>query len=96
LEQNPSTAHHPQTDGQTERINQDIELYLRIYCDHLQDDWKEWLAIAEFVHNDSVHSATHQTPFFLNTGQHPWKGTDTRQEYHNEAAGQFAEWMKCV
>ena len=38
----------------------------------------------------------HQMPFFLNTGQHPWKGTDTRQEYRNEAAGQFAEQMKHI
>src|ERR1700730_11034328 len=44
---NPSTAFHPQTDGQTERVNQEIEVYLRAYVDHLQDDWAEWLSTAE-------------------------------------------------
>ena len=41
-----SVAHHPQTDGQTERINQEIEQYLRIYINHHQNDWAEWLPIA--------------------------------------------------
>src|SRR6202030_103857 len=41
---NPSTAFHPQMDGQTERVNQEIEVYLRAYVDHLQDDWAEWLS----------------------------------------------------
>jgi transposase InsO family protein len=91
VEQNPSTAFHPQTDGQTERMNQSIEQYLRTFVNHRQDDWKEWLSIAEFAHNDHPHAATHESPFFVNTGQHPWKRTDTRQEFRNEAAGQFAE-----
>jgi hypothetical protein len=42
-----------------------------------QDDWYDWLDIAEFVQNDHVHSATHQTPFFLTYGRHPWKGQQT-------------------
>lgn len=39
-----STAHHPQTDGQTERVNQDLETYLRMYVDFYQDDWVKWLS----------------------------------------------------
>jgi hypothetical protein len=94
--QNPSTAYHPQTDGQTERMNQTLEQYLRAFISYQQDNWKEWLAIAEFSYNNSVHAATQQTPFFLNYGQHPWKGTDTRREARNQSAGQFADWMKKV
>src|SRR5882757_3861640 len=43
-----STAYHPQTDGQTERINQEIEQYLHIYVNHRQVDWTNWLPMAEF------------------------------------------------
>jgi hypothetical protein len=73
-----STAYHPQTDGQTERINQEIETFLRHFCNVEQDDWVDWLAIAEFQYNDKTHSATQQTPFFLNYGRHPWKGEAQR------------------
>ena len=71
---NPSTAFHPQTDGQTKWVNQEIEVYLRAYVDHLQDDWAEWLSTAEFALNNCEHSATKQTPFFLEYGRHPWNG----------------------
>ena len=50
LEQGPSTAYHPQTDGQTERINAEVEKYLRAWVNVKQDDWAEWLAIAEFTY----------------------------------------------
>jgi hypothetical protein len=96
IRQNPSTAYHPQTDGQTERVNQDAEQYLRIFINYRQDDWKEWLPLAEFSLNDSVHSATGQTPFFINYGYHPWKGQDTRRESQNESADSFAKRMKSV
>jgi hypothetical protein len=43
-----STAFHPQTDGQTERVNQCIEQYLRICCNEAQNDWSELLDEAEF------------------------------------------------
>ena len=45
----PSTAYHPQTDGQTERVNQELEVYLRFYINYQQDDWSRWLDQAEFV-----------------------------------------------
>ena len=71
IEANPSTAYHPQTDGQTERVNQDVELFLRMHVNHRQSDWSEWLSIAEFAYNNRQHSATKETPFFINTGRHP-------------------------
>ena len=66
-----STAYHPQTDGQTERANQDVERYLRSYCNYMQDDWSTWLSMAEFADNNAQSSATQMTPFFLNKGFHP-------------------------
>ena len=68
------TAFHPQTDGQTERQNQTLEQYLRIFCCFEQDDWAIWLSSAEFAYNDSVHSTTGFTPFYAYTGRHPHEG----------------------
>jgi len=48
------TAFHPQTDGQTERMNQELEQYLRIFVDHCQKQWLEWLGTAEFAYNNKV------------------------------------------
>src|SRR5258708_21689768 len=67
----PSTAYHPQTDGQMEWVNQEIEAYLRVFISHHQDDWADWLPLAEFAYNNHVHSTTHHTPFELDSGQHP-------------------------
>ena len=52
IERNPSTAYHPQTDGQTKQTNQEMEQYLRLYISYRQDDWTKWLPIAEFAHNN--------------------------------------------
>src|ERR1700723_2835681 len=57
----PSTAYHPQTDGQMERSHQETEQYLAAFVNFLQNDWSAWLNIAEFVQNDHVHSATKKT-----------------------------------
>ena len=73
---NPSTAYHPQTDGQTERVNQEVKEFLTIFVNNKQDDWSEWLPIAQFCHNDRQHSATKHSPFFLNYGRHPRKGIE--------------------
>ena len=66
-----STAYHPQTDGQTERQNQTLEQYLRAYINYQQDDWVEWLRMAEFAYNNSIHASTGVTPFFAMHGFHP-------------------------
>ena len=68
---NLSTAFHPETDGQTERANQDIEIFLRAYTCENQDDWDRWLPMAEFADNNSIASATGLSPFFVNKGFHP-------------------------
>ena len=47
-----SMAYHPQTDGQTERVNQEVEQFLCLFVNQRQDDWYDWLSIAEFAYND--------------------------------------------
>ena len=51
-------AFYPQTDGQTERVNQKLEQYLRMFINHRQEQWPEWLGTAEFAYNNKVHSST--------------------------------------
>jgi len=53
-----STAYHPQTNRQTERINQELKQYLRMFVDHKQEQWPEWLGTAEFAYNNKKHTAT--------------------------------------
>ena len=71
IKRNLSTAYHPQSDGQTERVNQTLEQYIRMYCAYQQDDWYDWLPLAEIAYNNSKHSASGQSPFFINYGFHP-------------------------
>uniref|UniRef100_A0A8C5Q2S0 Uncharacterized protein n=1 Tax=Leptobrachium leishanense TaxID=445787 RepID=A0A8C5Q2S0_9ANUR len=71
IQSNLSTAFHPQTNGQTERVNGILEQYLRCYITHLQDNWRQYIPIAEFVYNNQKQSATKYSPFFINDGRHP-------------------------
>ena len=66
-----STAYHPQTDGQTEQANQEIETYLRIFCTNNPQKWSELLTTAEFHHNSAPHSSTKVFPFSLMMGFEP-------------------------
>jgi len=62
-----SMAWHPQTDGQTERVNQELDQFLHLLVNERQNDWYDLLPIAEFQHNNHVHSATQQPLFLLDT-----------------------------
>ena len=66
-----STAYHPQTDGETERVNRELEMYLRIFCKRIPEDWDKHLPMAEFAYNGRPHSVTKQTPFYLMYGSEP-------------------------
>jgi len=63
IETKLSTAYHPETGGQIERTNQELEQYLRMYVNHRQNNWAEWLVTAEFAFNNKVHMATKSSPF---------------------------------
>ncbi|ESK83532.1 retrotransposon nucleocapsid protein [Moniliophthora roreri MCA 2997] len=65
-----STAYHPQSDGETERVNQEIEIYLRMFCSKEQTEWSSYLHIVEFAHNNRTHSVTRNSPFFMIIGYH--------------------------
>lgn len=73
-----STAYHPQTDGQTERANQEIETYLRIYCSRQPEKWADHLTEIEFCHNNREQSAIKESPFYVMMGYHPTTWPDDR------------------
>ncbi|KAK9652865.1 hypothetical protein HCH54_010281 [Aspergillus fumigatus] len=81
-----STAHYPETDGQTERMNAILEQYLRAYVAYLQDDWVDWLPLAEFASNSVRSEATGISPFFANYGFHPRMGFEPVQPTNHPAA----------
>ena len=66
-----STDFRPETDGQTERANQTMEQYLHAFASHQQDDWSDWLPMAEFAANNEQSETTQITPFFAHTGHPP-------------------------
>jgi len=67
----PSTAYHPQTNGQTERANEELEQFIRFYCDYQHENWRSLLPLAQFVLNSRFHSGTQHTPYFLMLGFTP-------------------------
>ena len=66
-----STADHPQTDGQTERVNRVVEDILRSVCAETPRRWSSMLPVVEFALNNSVHASTGYTPFYVNGLTHP-------------------------
>jgi len=90
-----STAWHPQTDRQTERVNQELDQYLWLFVNERQDNWYDLLPMAEFQHNNHVHSTTQQTPFLLNTGRLPRMGFEPQQNSSGlETVNEFTERMR--
>jgi len=90
------TVFHPQTDGQTERVNQELEQYLRMFINHRQEQWPEWLETAEFAYNNKVHSSTKTSPFKANYGQDPRMGFEGRKKEKYTEAEKFMEKMKGI
>ena len=66
-----SSTYHPQTDGETERVNQEIETYLQIFCRSNPSEWSKQIPMAKFVHNIRPHSTTSKSPFYLIMGYKP-------------------------
>ena len=94
IETKLSMAYHLETDRQTERTNQELEQYLRMYVNHRQNNWAEWLATAEFAFNNKVHTATKMSLFQVNYGRELRMGFDIRKKGRNEKAEEFVKEMK--
>jgi hypothetical protein len=73
-----STAHHQQTDGQTERKTQELQAYLRAYLDFNQENWIELTPIAQYALNDAENATTGETPKFITFGTKRIMGQEER------------------
>ena len=90
-----STAFHPQTDRQTERVNQILEQYLRSYCSYQQDDWAELLPLAEHAYNSAVSESTKVSPFEANYGFSPctnWLETKKPKQINTAGSDLYEGW----
>jgi len=77
------------------RVNQELDQYLWLFVNERQDDWYDLLPMAEFQHNNHVHSATQQPPFLLDTGRLPHMGFEPQQNPSGlETVNEFMERMK--
>jgi len=94
IESKLSMVFHPQTDEQTERVNQELEQYLRMFIDHRQEQWPDWLGTVEFTYNNQVHSSTKMSPFKANYRQDPRMGFEMRRKGKYERAKKFVTKMK--
>jgi hypothetical protein len=93
IDQNLSTAFHPQTDGLSERANQWIEQYLRLITAN-QNEWSKWLPMATAVHNNSKNSTTSFAPNELLIGWEPPLSAEQCSESKNQTAEEYLSNMR--
>ena len=96
IETKLSMAFHLQTDRQTERANQELEQYLRMFVDYHQEQWPDWLGTAEFTYNNKVNSSTKMSPFMANNGRNPRMGFEMRKKGKVLRVEEFVTKMKEV
>jgi hypothetical protein len=82
-----TTAYHPQTDGQSERVNQCLEMFLRCMVQENPKQWCRWLPMAEFWYNSTFHSSLGCTPFKALYGHDPNLGALPAVEEDSPVAG---------
>jgi len=73
-----------------------LEQYLRVFIDHRQEQWPDWLRTAEFAYNNKIHTVTKILPFKANYGQDPRMGFEGKRKGKYEAAGKFVKKMKKI
>jgi hypothetical protein len=91
-----SSSFHPQSDGQTENMNRYLEQALRHYVDIKQRDWDQYLTSIEIAHNNSIHTTTKFSPFYLNYGfnpQFPTSLINTIKNCNNATAQEMLQTM---
>jgi transposase InsO family protein len=91
-----SSPFHPQMDGQTEKVNQTLECYLRNYCNYEQDNWSKMLPLAENAYNNSLTTAMGMSPFFANFGFDRRTNWPIEAEAMNAASRNYVHWMTSV
>jgi len=96
IESKISMAFYPQTNEQMEKINQKLKQYLRIFIDHRQEQWLDWLGTVEFAYNNKVHSSTKTLFFKANYGQDPRMGFEARKKEKYKGVEKFVTKMKEV
>jgi len=84
-------AYHPQMDRQIERVNQELEQYLRVFTNHRQEQWPDWLRTAEFAYNSKIYLATKVSPFKANYSQDLRMELKGRRKGKYEVVGKFVE-----
>ena len=84
-----STAFHPASDGQTERTDRTLEEMLKHFVSPTQDDWDEHLDAAEFAINNARQESVQNTPFMLNSRQHPLTPASVQVDHQVPAAKSF-------
>ena len=77
-------------------MNQELEQYLKVFIDHRQEQWPDWLGTAEFAYNNKIHTATKVLPFKANYRQDPRMGFKERRKGKFEAAGNFVDRMRKI
>jgi hypothetical protein len=95
---NMSTAFHPETDGQSERMNRTLEQMLRSYVNYKVNDWDEYLVSCEIAYNNSIQSSSGYSPFYLNCGYHmrlpsPISVVDINRSSTNQSANEMVQRM---
>jgi transposase InsO family protein len=94
--QSMSTAYHPQTDGQTERVNRVVEDMLRMFVSREQTDWDTHLSCVEFAINNADHESTGSSPFYLNYGHHPYLPVTLLDQHRVPGATAFVQRMQHI
>ena len=89
-----ATTYHPQMDGQMECVNQELDAYIQMFCNHHQNNWDELLPSAEFVAANHIHSSTQTTLFVANTGWNPHMGFKPLVDITNKDVMAFWDSMK--
>ena len=91
-----STIFYSQTNGQIEKVNQELEQYLRMFIDYKQGQWPDQLGIAEFAYNNKVYSSTKTLLFKVNYGQNSKIEFKVRKKRKYKEARKFVTKMKKI
>ena len=89
-----SSSFHPQTDGQTERVNQTLETYLRHFVSVGLNDWDTLLSRAEFAHNAAFNETIRLAPLKLTYGYDPRTPVGNVEEHVHPASAAFVEHLQ--